>query len=173
MDKAKTALLVIDVQVGPLWGTYKKEETQEVIYRMIERAKEEVVPICYIQFEDEELLARGSQFWQLDPMITLNERDQVIYKRSADSFDQTLLKEQLENKGITHLVVVGVRTEFCIAATCRRATSLGFHVTLVENGHTTVDGKVPAEKVISQYNDILMKEQMIRVVPDHEVVFHK
>lgn len=97
------------------------------------------------------------------------------YERAAGSFEQTSLKEKLDNRDITHLVIVGVRTEFCIATTCRAATTLGFKFTLVEDGHTTVDGEIPAEKIITQYNETLSKtcseDRFISVVPVDKILF--
>ncbi|WP_284035881.1 cysteine hydrolase family protein [Neobacillus sp. 114] len=177
MGAGKSALLVIDVQLGPIWGTYKKDETVSVIQKMIAKAESENVPIVYIQFEGPEgdLLERGTQFWQFASGITPREQDIVIHKRAADSFYQTELQEELQNRGVTNLVVVGVRTEFCIDTTCRAAISQGFDVTLVEDGHTTVDGFYPAEQIINHHNSTLRgvktPEYQIAVVKADEVNF--
>lgn len=121
------------------------------------------------------MLERGTQFWQFAPGITPREQDIVIHKRAADSFYQTELQEELQNRGVTNLVVVGVRTEFCIDTTCRAAISQGFDVTLVEDGHTTVDGVYPAEQIINHHNSTLRgvktPEYQIVVVKADEVIF--
>lgn len=177
MREGKSALLVIDVQLGPLWGTYKQNETFSVIQKMIAKAERENVAVFYIQFEGPEgdLLERGTQFWQFAPGITPREQDIVIHKRAADSFYQTELQEKLKNRGVTNLVVVGVRTEFCIDTTCRASLSQGFDVTLVEDGHTTVDGVYPAEQIINHHNSTLRglktTEYQITVVKADEVIF--
>ncbi|WP_423798650.1 cysteine hydrolase family protein [Neobacillus sp. SAB-20_R2A] len=177
MGEGKSSLLVIDVQLGPLWGTYKKDETFSVIQKMIVKAERENVPVFYIQFEGPkgDLLARGTQFWQFAPGITPREQDIVIYKRAADSFYQTELQEELQKRGVTHLVVVGVRTEFCIDTTCRAALSQGFDVTLVEDGHTTVDGVYTAEQIINLHNSTLRgvktPEHQIAIVKADKVIF--
>lgn len=178
MENNRTALLVIDVQVGPMWGTYKRDETFGVIQHMIAKAEGEGVPIFYIQFEgpEKDLLARGSQFWQFVPGINPRKEDFVIHKRAADSFFQTELTQELQRHKITHLVVVGVRTEYCIDSTCRAALSLGFDVTLIADGHTTVDDNLPAEQVIQHHHNVLSSistpERRIMVQASDEVEFY-
>jgi nicotinamidase-related amidase len=178
MEDKRSALLVIDVQVGPMWGTYKRDETFVVIQNMIGKAEREGVPIFYIQFEgpENDLLARGSQFWQFDSGINPRKEDFIIPKMAADSFYQTELKEELQRRNITHLFVVGVRTEYCIDTTCRAALSLGFDVTLIADGHTTVDEFLPAEQVIHHYNTVLSRintpERRIVVQASSDVGFY-
>ncbi|RDI48006.1 cysteine hydrolase family protein [Falsibacillus pallidus] len=150
----KSALVVIDAQVGPLWGTYQMEQTIAVMQQMIQKAESRNIPIFYVQHEEPEggFLTRGSQFWQFFQGISPGSEDTIIHKQASDSFYETPLKESLEQKGIQHLVIVGARTEFCVDTTCRSALSHGFHVTLVEDGHTTVDSSLPAESIIKHHN---------------------
>ncbi|WP_066318781.1 cysteine hydrolase family protein [Bacillus sp. FJAT-29814] len=177
MGDRRSALLVIDVQVGPMWGTYKRDETFSVIKTMIAKAERKGVPIFYIQFEgpEHDLLARGSQFWQFEPGIAPRKQDFVIHKRAADSFFQTELQEELQRQNVTHLFVLGVRTEYCIDTTCRAALSLGFDVTLIADGHTTVDELIPAEQIINHHNHVLSRvstpERSIMVQSANDVEF--
>jgi nicotinamidase-related amidase len=135
------ALLIIDMQFGPLWGTYKKEETTKVIKELILKARNINIPIFYTQHEEPSggFLVRGSQFWQIEKDVSPLSGDVIIHKQGTDAFYQTTLKNNLQAHGINHLVVAGVRTEYCIDTTCRSAIFQGFDVTLVEDGHTTVD----------------------------------
>ncbi len=57
-------MLLIELQVGPLWGTYKTEETFAVIQTLIEKAQEAHIPIFYIQYEGipGDMMANGSMF---------------------------------------------------------------------------------------------------------------
>ncbi|WP_425341255.1 isochorismatase family protein [Brevibacillus borstelensis] len=50
-------------------------------------------------------------------------RDVVIAKQATDAFYQTPLKEEWKKRGITHLVIAGARTEYCVDTTCRSAIS--------------------------------------------------
>jgi nicotinamidase-related amidase len=97
----KTVLLVIDQQVGPLWGTYKKEGTFSVVLNMIERAEKENIPIIYIQHEELPggLMVSGSQFWEFSEGINPRPEDLIIHKQVTDAFYQTGLKEELDKQG--------------------------------------------------------------------------
>lgn len=177
MEEKKSALLVIDMQLGPIWNTYKKEETFKVIQQMISKAEAEGVDIFYIQYEDpkNDMLKKGTPFWQFAPGITPREKDVIIQKNAADSFYETKLHEELQNRRITHLTVVGVRTEYCVDTTCRRALSLGYQVTLIAEGHTTVDDVFPAQQIIEHHNSNLSKlstpDNKIVVLPSSEHIF--
>lgn len=49
----------------------------------------------------------------------------------SSGFSGTNLHQQLQERGITHLIIVGLVTNSCIEATTRSAVDLGYHVTLV------------------------------------------
>lgn len=49
----------------------------------------------------------------------------------SSGFAGTDLHEQLQARGVTHLIIVGLVTNSCIEATARSAVDLGYHVTLV------------------------------------------
>lgn len=173
-----SALVVIDLQLGPFYGTHKQEETMAVIQSLISRAKEQKIPIFYIQHGEQPggFLERGTPFWQLMQGIVPGENDYIIHKQSTDSFYETSLQQELENLNINHLIVAGARTEYCVDTTCRRAVSLGFDVTLVEDGHTTADGVIPEEQIILHHNHNLSTVKtvyhQIVVIPSDKVVFN-
>ena len=51
----------------------------------------------------------------------------------SSGFANTDLDFQLKQRGITHVVAVGLLANTCIEATARYATELGYHVTLVKD----------------------------------------
>jgi nicotinamidase-related amidase len=177
MGKQRTALLVIDMQLGPIWGTYKQQETCSVIQSIIQKAEKQCIPIFYIQHEGMpgSMMEKGSQFWQFAEGIRPRPEDIIIHKQATDAFYKTELKEELGKRGVTHLVVTGVRTEYCVDTTCRIATTLGYDVTLVEDGHTCVDGVIPAEAIIKHHNYNLStvgtREKQIMVTSSNQIVF--
>lgn len=177
MGKKSSALLVIDMQLGPIWGTYKQEETIGIVRQLISKAEAGGIDIFYIQYEDpqNDMLKKGTPFWQFAPGITPREEDVIIHKQAADSFYQTNLHEELQKRGITDLTIVGVRTDYCVDTTCRVALSLGYQVTLIEDGHTTVDAVLPAQQIIQHHNSNLSKlstpDCKIVVTPANEHAF--
>ncbi|HEX3047657.1 MAG TPA: isochorismatase family protein, partial [Bacillota bacterium] len=47
-------------------------------------------------------------------------------------------------------------TEFCVDTTCRRAFSLGYETTLVQDAHSTFHSKVlTAPQIIAHHNNVL------------------
>ena len=66
-------------------------------------------------------------------------------------------------------------TEYCIDTTVRRAFSLGYDVTLVADGHLTVDsGVLTFDQIISHHNSLLdgfdAGNHSVRVVPLSQVL---
>ncbi len=136
-----TALLVIDVQKGLIEPAYRSTEVLENINALLGQAHNTQTPVIYIQHDGPkgDGLEAGTANWQIHPAIAPQEGDAVIHKKASDSFHKTALQRELESRGIKHLVVVGGQTEYCVETTCRRATTLGYNVTLVGNAHTTED----------------------------------
>ncbi|QOR68139.1 cysteine hydrolase [Cytobacillus suaedae] len=153
---SKTAVLVIDAQVGIIEGpsigpVLKKEQVLEVMKNVIERARENNVPVIYIQ--DLDVGADNPAEQEIHPTIAPLETELVIHKTATNAFYMTTLTETLKELDVEHIVIVGCKTEFCVDTTSRSATVLGFDVTLVADGHSTTDNKVlSAEQIIAHHN---------------------
>lgn len=155
-----TALLIVDVQRGmfdsPLIPPVSQaDELLTTLKKLIARAREAGVPIIYVQHcgPNGDPLEEGTAHWEVHPAIRPQGEDLVIRKRFCDSFHKTDLNELLRSKSISNLVVAGIQTEFCVDTACRRAFSLGYEVTLVEDGHSTWDTKVlTARQIIAHHN---------------------
>jgi len=57
----------------------------------------------------------------------------VIAKPGKGAFYQTSLHENLQQRGITHLILAGVTTEVCVASTMREANDRGYECLLIED----------------------------------------
>ena len=56
---------------------------------------------------------------------------------------------------VKKLVIGGLQTEWCIDSTVRRAYSLGFDVTVVEDGHSTMNSSVlDASKIVAHHHQV-------------------
>jgi nicotinamidase-related amidase len=54
------------------------------------------------------------------------------------------------------VIITGVQTEYCVDTTCRRAYSLGYHVVLIRDAHSTYDtNTLTASQIIAHHNNIL------------------
>jgi nicotinamidase-related amidase len=176
--KTDTALVIIDTQVGLIEPAYRGKEVLENIGTLIAKARAAGVPMLYVQHNEpfEEGLMIGTPQWQIHPAIAPQEGEPVIHKQSPDSFFGTTLQQELESRGIKHLVIVGLQSNYCVDTTSRRAVSVGYDVTLAGDAHTTEDNAVlTAEQMIAHHNNTLDNfwagEHKIQVNPTDEVVF--
>ncbi len=163
-----TALIIIDVQVGildglspPLRASAAAAALDETVLRLAAlagRAHDAGVPVVMVQHDGGtgHRLARGTPGWALRPELQPETADAIIHKQSCDSFFDTGLQAELAARGVTHLIVAGCMTQYCVDTACRRAVSEGFDVTLVRDGHMTVDvGGLTFEQIIAHHNFIL------------------
>jgi nicotinamidase-related amidase len=97
----------------------------------------------------------GQPGWEIHPAIAPLPGELTLRKTACDSFYATRLEDELKARGIKSLVVAGMKTQYCVDSSCRRATSLGFNVILVGDAHTTTDGVLSAEQIILHTNHTL------------------
>ena len=154
-DRPNTALMVIDVQNGVVAGVHQRDEVVANIARLVEKARDEGVPIVWVQHSSEQL-TKGSEAWEYVPELKRQEPEPLVHKSFADSFEDTDLEEVLAGAGIGRLVVAGAQTDECIRSTIHGAFVRGYDVTLVGDAHTTEDqsewGAPPPDKVIAHTN---------------------
>jgi nicotinamidase-related amidase len=155
-----TALLVIDVQnilfKIPNSPVYRSETMLQNIRMLIDQAKQNNIPVIYVHHNDDQYMKVNTEGWKYHPMVAPTDGDIIVHKRTPDSFHETTLKEELDRVHIDHLVIAGMQTEYCVDTTCRRASSLGYRVTLVGDAHSTIDSPVlSAEKMVEHHNFVL------------------
>jgi nicotinamidase-related amidase len=174
-----TALLVVDVQVGQIERpVFRGEEVLALIRGLLKRARAAGVPVVHVRHEaaEGELFERGSRGWEIHPSAAPDAGEPVVAKRAADAFHETGLREVLDGLGVRRLVVAGCRTDYCIDTTCRRATTLGYDVTLAADAHTTTDNDVlRAAQIIAHHNatldDFGDESHAVTVRPAAEIEF--
>lgn len=155
------AVVVIDVQRGLFESDPAPEASAEVvsrINRLTRRARQRDVPVLFVQHEatQGDHLLHGSEAWALVPELEVAESDLLSRKTTPDSFHNTDLAATLADNGVTHLVVCGYATEFCVDTTVRRAAALGYDITLVADAHTTHDKPhARAAAIIAHHNATL------------------
>lgn len=147
----KSALLVVDVQRSLLdEGPWLPERLLTNVRLLIDGARAAGVPVVFVRD------TRVEPDSSIDPSLGQRPDDLEVFKDFCDSFLGTILREQLETRGVTRLVVCGMQTDYCIDTTCRRAASLGYAVELVREAHTTLDSEhLTAEQIIAHHNRIM------------------
>ena len=154
-NRPKTALLVIDVQNGVVGGAHERDAVVANVGSLIEKARQQRVPIVWVQHSDEQL-ARGSEEWRIVPELNPGDADPLVEKNYGDSFEATTLETVLSSLGVGRLVVVGAQTDACVRSTLHGAFVRGYDATLVSDAHTTEDqsawGAPPPDQVIAHTN---------------------
>jgi nicotinamidase-related amidase len=154
-DRPNTALMVIDVQNGVVTGTHQRDAVVANIGTLVDKAREEGVPIIWVQHSDENM-PKGSDAWQYVAELARRESEPLVHKTYADSFEDTDLEDVLTEAGVGRLVVTGAQTDECIRSTIHGAFVRGYDVTLVGDAHTTEDqsewGAPTPDKVIAHTN---------------------
>jgi nicotinamidase-related amidase len=154
-DRPNTALMVIDVQKGVVAGTHQRDAVVANISTLVDKAREEGVPIVWVQHSSEQMKI-GSDSWEYVPELVRDESEPLVHKTFADSFEDTDLAEVLAKAGVGRLVVTGAQTDECIRSTIHGAFTRGYDVTLIGDAHTTEDqtewGAPPPDKVIAHTN---------------------
>ena len=154
-DRPNSALVVIDVQNDVVAGAPRRDEVVANINALLDRAREQQVPVLWVQHSDEHL-EQGSAGWELVPELVRDPAEPLVHKNFGDSFEGTDLEELLARAGVGHLVVAGAQSDACIRSTIHGAFTRGYDVTLVGDAHTTEDqsawGAPPPEQVIAHTN---------------------
>jgi len=153
----RVALLVVDVQVGVVRAAWDVSRVVANVAATVWRARAQGVPVIWVQHEDEDLMP-GCGDWQWVPELVPVEGETRIHKRFNSSFEQTALEAELAAQGVTHVVLAGAMTNWCIRATAYAALERGFDLTLVGDAHTTASialeggGAIEAAHLVQDLN---------------------
>ncbi|ADU46759.1 cysteine hydrolase family protein [Intrasporangium calvum] len=155
-NRPKSALLVIDMQKGVVADAHDRERVIANIGSLVARARDEDVPVVWVQHSDEGL-AEGSEEWELVPELAPGDDEPLVGKHYGDSFEETDLESVLAKRAVGRVVVTGAQTDACVRATLHGALVRGYDATLVSDAHTTEDLRqwgvpVSPEQVIAHTN---------------------
>ncbi len=144
--RPRTALLVIDVQVGVVAQAHRRDEVVANIGRLVDRARAEGTPVVWVRHSDDELAA-GSDDWRIVPELVPSE---------GERFEDTNLEAVLAELHVGRVIVAGAQTDACIRSSLHGALVRGYDTLLVSDAHTTEDqtqwGAPPPEQVIAHTN---------------------
>ena len=111
----------------------------------------------WVQHGDEEMPC-GSAHRQWVPALQPAADEALIHKTFNSSFEETSLDKVLAGLGVSHLVLAGASSNWCIRATAYAALERGYDLTLVADAHSTghmdpEDGRrIEAETVVRELN---------------------
>ena len=137
-NRDATALLVIDVQVGVMEGSYDSPAVIARIASLVDRARDEGVPVVWVQHSNTGMEI-DTDDWQIVPELVPAPGEAIVRKTYGDSFEDTDLESVLAGAGVGRLVVTGAQTDACVRSTIHGGFARGYDVTLVSDAHTTED----------------------------------
>ncbi len=153
--RSQTALLVVDVQNDVVKDAHERDGVVANIAGLVERARDEGVPVVWVQHGDDDLPA-GSEGWRIVPELDPGGDEPLFGKSYGDAFEDTDLESVLAGLDVGRLVVVGAQTDQCIRCTLHGALVRGYDALLVSDAHTTEDftsyGAPPPDQVIAHTN---------------------
>lgn len=158
--RAKSALVVVDAQVGVLSSVWESKRVIGNIETLVGKARSAGATVIWVQHADADELKYGSAAWKLVPSFVPATADIVIHKRYNSSFASTDLDQNLKALGVSRIVLAGALTNWCLRSTAYAAVDRGYNLTLVSDAHSTVplklaDGKtVPAESIVADLNAV-------------------
>lgn len=176
----KSALVIIDVQVGlvRLLSPELQDRVLPNLALLLRKARASGTPVFFVQHDGAKghPLEAETAGWAIHPAILPLAGEQVVRKKTSDSFFETRLAEELQRAGSRHLIVAGAMTEYCVDTTCRRAVTLGYNVTLAADAHLTRDNSVlTAAQIVAHHNLVLdgfdAGTHSIKVAPAGEISF--
>lgn len=143
----KPALLLIDLQKGfedeAYWGGNRNNKNaEEKAAQILEKWRSLNLPVYHIIHSSQDpnsLLHQSHAGFEISDQVKPINGEPIIIKHVNSGFIGTDLKEQLDTKGITKLVIVGLTTNHCISTTTRMAGNYGFETILIEDATATFD----------------------------------
>lgn len=157
---SQSALLVVDVQVGVVAEAGDVSRQIQSIHLAVRKARDAGVPVIWVQHDDEEL-PKGSAGWQWVPALVQQPEDVRVYKNFNSSFEKTTLESELAARGVSHIVLCGAVTSWCIRATAYGALERGYDLTLIGDAHIAKtmpmgNGEaVEARDIVREFNVVM------------------
>lgn len=137
-NSKQSALIIVDMQQGVVANAFQRDAVIANINSLIEKARENKVPIIWVLHSNEEMQENSNQ-WQLVKELKRNDSEVLIKKKYGDSFEDTSLESELKKLGVKRVIVAGAQTDACIRATIHGAFVRGYDTVLVSDAHTTED----------------------------------
>jgi len=138
---SNTALVLVDIQndyfEGGMWPVDKMQEVSANAARLLENARNNGHTIIHVHHEipsDEAPFFRpGTPGAEIHASVAPKSDEPTILKHRPNSFQDTSLRQDLDAKGVTDVIICGAMSQMCIDATARAAVDFGYAVTVVED----------------------------------------
>ena len=145
--KARPALILIDIQKGldehEYYGGHRNNpDAEQNMNKLLDHWRRHHLPLFHVKHNSvnpQSPLAKGKIGNEIKDIVQPITGETVIEKNVNSAFIGTDLQQQLENDGITDVVIVGLTTEHCISSSVRMASNLGFKTYLISDATAAFD----------------------------------
>lgn len=143
----RKALLLIDIQNDYFSGgkceLFQPEKALENSLKALTAFRANQLPVIHVQHIN---IREGATFFlpntygvEIHESLTPKLNEDIIIKHAPNSFFETTLKEVIEERGVSELVICGMMTHMCIDTTVRAAKDYAIPVTLIKDACATKD----------------------------------
>jgi nicotinamidase-related amidase len=169
-----TALLVIDVQQSflhrPYWRDEEEAPFRARLLELVAGCRPRGIAVLHVLHEEP---GSGGPFDPASGHVRTMEwlppaPAATFRKRVHSALVDGGLREWLQARGITRLIVSGIRTEQCCETTTRHASDLGFDVTYVTEATLTfpmthANGRVYTTEEIRERTELVLAGRFARI----------
>ncbi|HTU76371.1 MAG TPA: isochorismatase family protein [Trebonia sp.] len=138
------AVIVIDVQESfrqeDMWRTISNPGIAQDVARLVDgarAARDLVVWVLHAEAGSGTPFDPASGYVRLIEPLAPAPGEPVLTKTSHNAFTTTNLQQLLTTRGVTDLVICGIRTEQCCETTARVGSDLGYRVAFVTEATAT------------------------------------
>lgn len=166
-----TCFLVIDVQQALVEeGPHESEAFLAMLQSLLTEARRSGTPVVHVRHGDEGLVP-GTPGWQTHAAVAPQDGEPTFDKSVSSCFRDTALDGWLRDRGIDHLVIAGMQTEYCLDASIKSAFERGYRVTVPAEGHTTFDNRgMTADQIKTWYAHQIWDGRFASVKPASQVL---
>jgi nicotinamidase-related amidase len=159
----RSALVVVDVQESfrqrAGWGTVSDPDVADKVDRLVRAARDRgdlVIWVLHAEPGTGNVFDPARGYVRLiEGLVDPADDEPVLVKTVHNAFTTTDLQARLDEQGIRHVVVCGIRTEQCCETTARLASDLGYDVTFVVDATATMPIEHPDAPVGRTVAEIL------------------
>lgn len=131
IDRNKSAVIVIDFQVGSL-GFFPKEIESGLISRANQisaAARQKGIPVIFLRFQK----AERTPDTELHPQLFVQPGELVLAKKKSSPFSTTDLDDRMKKRGIDTLVIFGVYTGGAVLSTVKWAAEMDYKMFVISD----------------------------------------
>jgi nicotinamidase-related amidase len=163
--KQKSALIIIDVQQSfaqmPFWTLDEVPAFQGALLRLEQGCRERGVPVVHI-FHCGTAGAFHPDSGFVAPLAWLAGKPDVRFdKHTHNAFTDTGLDLWLRRRGVTKLIITGIRTEQCCETTTRVGSDIGYAVDFVTEATLTFPMTHTGSGVTFSSTDIKTRTELV------------